>query len=151
MDKADATISDIKEEKSKKQYRLCLPCPLEDSIFMTKKTFDIYHLRKGIKNLREVESMADLVFGKQENDLITGKLKGWINVIAETDLLKLKSHPAAKFLPNEFDYSSSKSTTNESDKELVTKSQVTIRVYILECYNLPPKDTDSMSDPYVKI
>jgi len=56
---------------------------LEDSVFMTKNTFDIYHLRKGIKSLREVESMADLVFGKQENELITGKVKGWFDIISQ--------------------------------------------------------------------
>lgn len=80
LEKEEAANSEekMKEEKSRKHYRLCLPIPLEESVFMSKNTFDVFHLRKGIKSLREVESMADLVFGKKDNDLETGKLKGWV-------------------------------------------------------------------------
>lgn len=71
-------------------------------------------------------------------------------MIAETDLQQLKAHPSAKLIPNELDFSG-KSTTNLNDKELIIKSQINLRIYILECFNLPPKDTDSMSDPYIVI
>lgn len=44
-----------------------------------------------------------------------------------------------------------KTTTSQMEKELVTKNPVTIRVYVIDCFNLPPKDANSESDPYIVI
>ncbi|CAD8085861.1 unnamed protein product [Paramecium sonneborni] len=137
--------------KSNVHYRLCLPCPLEDTLFMQQKVFDIFPLRKGSINLREVESMAEIILGVKENQLNTGKLKGWVEVLSQQDLDKLQSQAEFKLIKNEYDFTSGKSDTNLTDKELVVKNQVTIRLYIIDCSNLPPKDQDSMSDPYLKI
>ncbi|KAM3144321.1 hypothetical protein pb186bvf_003485 [Paramecium bursaria] len=135
------TISDIKQQegimqdnlqiieslKSKKHYRLCLPCPLENSLFMSKNTFDNFNLHKGINSPREAETMADLIFEE------------------------LKQMPTSKLFMHELDFSQGKSTTQTGDMEIITKSAVTVQIYILDCSNLPPKDFDSMSDPYIQI
>lgn len=107
---------------SKKHYRLCLSGPLEKSVFMQKDTFDIFHIHKGITNPRESESMADLVFGVKDTHHLVGKVKGWVELISDADLQKLRMDPNAKFIPNELNFTTGKSTTSSNDKEIVIKS-----------------------------
>lgn len=37
------------------------------------------------------------------------------------------------------------------EKDFLTRTNVIVRVYIIDAYELPPKDADSDSDPYLKI
>ena len=37
------------------------------------------------------------------------------------------------------------------EKELLVKSPVVIRVYIIDCFNLPSKDFNSESDPFISV
>jgi Ca2+-dependent lipid-binding protein len=37
------------------------------------------------------------------------------------------------------------------EKELLVKSPVVVRVYVIDCYNLPGKDFNSESDPFISV
>jgi hypothetical protein len=74
-----------------------------------------------------------------------------VDIIAEGKLKEFKQNPSAKLVPGVLDFKPGKTQTNDWDKELITKTPVIVRVYILDAFNLPTKDATSECDPYISV
>jgi hypothetical protein len=88
---------------------------------MTRNTFDIFNLHKGIEQIKKTNSVADLLFGGDDSVHKVGHFRGWVDIISEQDHNRFRNEPAAKLVPNLLEFKPGKTKTSEWDKELVSK------------------------------
>jgi len=142
-------------EKIKKHYRFYLDTPLEESPFMDKFTFDEFEIIRGSRINQNSVFLELLGIGETEKKV--GKFKGWIDVLSEAEKNKIETNKATFMAKAFFENPSRTGNDLKSkkkvnlDKEFIEKSQVIVRVYILNVVSLPQMDDDSLSDPYIEV
>lgn len=144
-----------KPENIKKHYRYFVDSPLEDSPFIDKFTFDEFDILRGSR-VNHDSVFLELI-GLDQTEKKVGKFKGWIDVISETEKNKIENHKAT-FLAKAF-FENRAPTNNDVkgkkklnfDQEFIDKTQVIVRVYIINAVSLPQMDDNSLSDPYIEV
>lgn len=129
--------------------------PLEESPFIDKATFDEYDIMRGSRVSQN--SVFLELLGIDQTEKNVGKFKGWIDVMSENDKMKIENNKATYLAKAFFE---NRGLTNNDvkgkkkinfDKEFIDKTQVIVRVYIINAVSLPQMDDDSLSDPYIEV
>ena len=115
----------------KKHYRFYIDKPLENSPFLPETPFDEFTLMRG-KRLTKFAGLSEKKEGSGLKEV--GKFKGWISV--ESDLEKNSDKPDRSL---------------DLDKEYMQKTNCMVRVYVISAFALAQLDSDSLSDPYLKL
>lgn len=144
-------------------YRYSVEDDLENTEYIDKTAFETFSIKKGQE--RGEDSWISSIFSKKKPDQavpestvkFTGMFKGLVRVNKTTRLekkdqkvqeLKEKRNYDDDLLLLLDDYHED---FNDIRKLLLKKTQVVVRIYIIQCLNLSQKDLKSNSDPYVKI
>lgn len=118
---------------TKKHYRYYVDKELEKTPFLPETPFDEFIITRGKRiNKTTLLSNNNMDLGIKE----VGKFKGWIDVESEAERAYKKNH--------ELD-------TKKLDKQFMEKTHCFVRVYVLSAISLTQMDTDSLSDPYLKL
>lgn len=122
-------------DSTKKHYRFYLDKELEKSPFLKETPFDEFPIMRG----QRLNKNTLLKSQNQDNGLKEiGKFKSWINIESETEKAFRNSNKIIKKESSLF-------------KEFIEKSMCYVRVYVLSAYSLAQLDSDSLSDPYLRL
>mmetsp|Transcript_4050 Transcript_4050/g.3879 ORF Transcript_4050/g.3879 Transcript_4050/m.3879 type:complete len:713 (+) Transcript_4050:1971-4109(+) len=115
----------------KKHYRYLLDEELENTIFFGETALDVFDIKKGQSRGLNSGDKVD-TSGEESTVRSAGKFKGLIRI--QGDINSPQN--------DEFD---------RIAKSLLVKTDVLVRVYVLNAFNLAQKDLASPSDPFIKI
>ena len=136
---------DRKEDDRIMHYRYVLDTPLEETEYIESSPFEKFEIRKGQD--RGVEDNWLLLLSSNKDSrgnpttvVSAGTFKGQVRVSESK-----KASKTAKSTKHE------NSSFDKIRKMLLVKTDVVVRVYVIDAFNLPPKDRNSHSDPYLKV
>ena len=115
----------------KKHYRFYIDKPLENSPFLPETPFDEFAIMRG-KRLTKFAGLSEKKEGSGLKEV--GKFKGWISV--ESEIEKNAEKPDKSL---------------DLDREYMQKNNCIVRVYVISAFGLAQLDSDSLSDPYLKV
>jgi len=132
-----------KDKTSQKHYRYYIDKELEKSDLIDESPFDTIPIYRGKK--ASDESFFSKYFTLVEEYRQVGQFKAMINVMSEQDNIIFNAKLAAV---GQF---ANTSGLEFSDREFLKKTDVIVRLYVIEAEGLPDKDENSHSDPYLVI
>lgn len=134
-----------------KHYRLELNKPLEESQFKGKSEFQNLIIRKGKRINFDLNWFEKMLLKKKQNKTV-GIYKGSTSCMS-SNLLQRIGRLGLYDDYKEFDIPHSKQTWENAkiDKDILQKSELVTRIYVLDGVIFENYDIDSKSDPYVKI
>lgn len=121
--------------ETKKHYRYFIDKELENSPFLKESPFDEFTIMRGQRINKNT-----LLKGNNDNNGLkdVGKFKGWVEIESDT-AKQFKSRN--KINENKIEF----------NKAFMEKTLCFIRLYVLSAFSLSQMDSDSLSDPYLKI
>mmetsp|Transcript_269 Transcript_269/g.246 ORF Transcript_269/g.246 Transcript_269/m.246 type:complete len:154 (+) Transcript_269:1201-1662(+) len=132
---------DKKDPKIKKHFRYYVKDSLENIPYIGDAPFSEIDIFRGSKVHKEANFFRNL-FAKEESFKKVGFFKAMISVTRETDLQTWEEQ--SKNIAQ-----SALTHAEVKDDEFLRRTEVVVRVYILEAEGLASKDEDSNSDPYL--
>lgn len=134
-----------------KHYRLQIGQPLEESEFKGKSEFQSLVIRKG-KRINIDLNWYEKMLLKEKQSKNVGLFKGSTSCISKNLLSRLNRIKLVSEF-NEFDIPYSKETweNRKLDKDLLQKVELVTRVYVLDGVIYENYDTESKTDPFLKI
>ena len=112
---------------TKKHYRYYVSKPLEQTAFLPETPFDEFPILRGKR-----PPTSSLVSKDPDPSIReVGKFKGWVELstMNNKDIIKIGNY----------------------DKEFMEKTHCFVRLYVINAESLAQLDTDSLSDPYLKV
>lgn len=126
----------------RRHYRYYLDGPLEDSKYVNESPFSEISIFRGSKVNDDAGFFAKLFGMSEESYRQVGTFKSMISIMTEEE--DKRWHKTLSHLGK-----MANDHSEVSDQEFLKRTEVIVRVYVIEAIGLNSKDEDSNSDPYL--